>query len=105
MATAKIFAGNCGFTTKVTGTFETDGMVTIALESDCPHITKIADRIRKVDPFHEISFQSEGGPEIIKIMQEECPHPSCPVFSGILRTVEISAGLALPTDITMEFEN
>ncbi len=105
MATAKIFAGNCNFTTYVTASNESEGMVHLTIESECPHIQKIAEELTRVNPFNEISFHSEHGPQIMNVMRQSCPHASCPVFSGIIRAVEVEAGLALPTNISIELES
>ncbi|MDA3835634.1 MAG: hypothetical protein PF495_19855 [Spirochaetales bacterium] len=92
--------------TDVTSTMNADGLVETHITSDCPHIQTAAEKLTVVDPFQEISFQAQpNGPKIIAVMQEVCPHPSCPVFSGILKTVEIAAGLALPTEVRITFES
>ncbi len=104
MAKANIFAGNCNFNTTVETTMGDDMQVHLNIESECPHITKIAEELKTLDPFREMSFQSGEGPKVFEVMTRSCPHPSCPVFSGILRATEVAAGLALPTDMTIIFE-
>ncbi len=32
------------------------------------------------------------------------PHVSCPVISGVLKTLEVSVGLALPGDVAITFK-
>lgn len=104
MATARIFAGNCNFNTTVITDMAPDGNVSLQIESECPHIRKAFKDIHAIDPFGELSFKMGDGPVLHSIMTETCPHPSCPVFSGIARAVEVAAGLALPTDIHINFE-
>ncbi len=104
MAKATIFAGNCNFTTTVETKMGDDFRVHLTIESECAHITKMAGELESLDPFREMAFQSEGGPEVFQVMMKGCPHPSCPVFSGILRATEVAAGLALPTDMSITFE-
>ncbi|MGM0432392.1 MAG: DUF6951 family protein [Spirochaetota bacterium] len=105
MVRSKILAGNCNMATQVTCSLQADGLVKTLIESDCPHITKLAARLQLLDPMKEISFdQKQGNSRVQQTMQEECPHPSCIVFSGILRTMEAAAGLALTTDMSVTFE-
>ncbi len=104
MAKAKIFAGNCNFNTTVEALMGDDMQVHLSISSDCPHITKMAEEMKILDPFREMSFQSGEGPKVFEVMTKGCPHPSCPVFSGILRATEVAAGLALPTDMRITFE-
>jgi hypothetical protein len=35
------------------------------------------------------------------MFSKHCPHPACPVPSGILKAVEVAAGLALPRDASI----
>lgn len=104
MATARIFAGNCNLNTTVITKMAPDGNVALEVTSECPHIQKAFENVSSIDPFGELSFKMGDGPVIQSIMRESCPHPSCPVFSGIARAVEVAAGLALPTDIHITFE-
>ncbi len=32
---------------------------------------------------------------------DQIPHKSCPMVSALLKAIEIEAGLALPSDVTM----
>jgi hypothetical protein len=59
--------------------------------------------LKEVDPMTEISFQREGS-AILKKFEKTCPHPSCPIPSGILKAVEVEAGLALPQNASIKFE-
>ena len=100
MAEAEIFAGNCGFSTKVVTTM--DGKICrIQITSDCPAIQRMGTELSEVEPFKEISFK-RAMPKIHEMGIKHCTHAACPVPVGILKAVEIEAGLALPTDVTIK---
>jgi hypothetical protein len=48
----------------------------------------------------EITYQGRG-PVTLKLVREHCLHPSCPVPAGIIKAVEVEAGLALPKDVAI----
>ena len=72
----------------------------LTIKSDCKEIQGLAEALRQVDPFREISFRGEG-PLTYQMAARQCPHPACPVPVGIIKAVEIEAGLALPVDVTI----
>lgn len=100
MASAIIHAGICGFNTEVS-VQKKDQCCTISIRSDCKEIEKLSDQLREVDPYQEISFRGKGPITFIKF-RESCPHPACPVPVGIIKAIEVAAGLALPQDVSIE---
>jgi hypothetical protein len=102
MAKAEIFSGNCGFTTKVEASM--DGEVcNLNIASGCSAIQRMAEELTQVEPYQEISFR-RSMPQIYEMGIKHCTHAACPVPSGIIKAVEIEAGLALPTDVTIKLE-
>jgi len=100
MAKAIISAGICGFTTRVTA--RQDGRrCALSIESDCADIQKLAAELKQVDPYQEISFRGEG-PLTFRAFKKCCLHPACPVPAGIIKAVEVAAGLALPMNVSIE---
>ncbi len=100
MAKAEIFAGNCGYNTKVEATM--DGkVVKLNIASECPAMQKMAEELKEVNPYKEISFKRTM-PTIHEAGHKHCTHAACPVPVGIIKTVEIEAKLALPTDVTIK---
>ncbi len=99
MATAEIEAGICGLTTTVQT--QADGAtVRVDIQSDCEHIARLAAALTEVEPFREISFRGQE-PLTLEKAREHCAHAACPVPTGILKAIEIEAGLALPKDVTI----
>ncbi len=103
MAKAKIEAGICGHQANVEATLKDKYVVALKIESDCKHIQKLAENLTEVNALNEISFR-RGSPEILQKGAEFCTHASCPVPVGIIKTVEVAAGLALPQVAKIEVE-
>lgn len=96
MAKAEIRSGICGFG----ATVETrlDGRTClVSIDSDCDAIQRLGEELTEVDPFQEITFRKEG-PKTLRLGAKHCYHPACPVPVGIIKAVEVEAGLALPAD-------
>jgi hypothetical protein len=100
MAKAEIFAGICGFNTTVIAKAD-GGMVDLEIHSECQAITKLAQNLTQVDPFKEISSR-RSLPQTLDAGIKYCTHAACPVPSGIIKAVEVEAGLALPKDVSIK---
>ena len=100
MAQADIIAGNCGFNTRVQTTM--DGNVCkVRITSECKAINRMAEELTEVDPFKEISFR-RAMPKTHEMGIKYCTHAACPVPVGIIKAIEIEAGLALPTEVSIK---
>lgn len=103
MATARINAGVCGFHTIVKAQARENFLTALQIESQCEAIQRLAKHLTEVNALNEISFQGDP-PETLQKGAEYCSHAACPVPSGILKAIEVAAGLALPVDATIEIE-
>jgi len=103
MAKSEIFAGVCGFSTQVQAEKSSNYVVSLKITSGCKDIQKMAEEITEVNALEEISFRS-GIPSVLLKGQKYCPHAACPVPAGIIKTVEVAAGLALPADVEIKIE-
>ncbi len=100
MAHADIIAGNCGFSTQVETTMD-GNTCKIHITSECKAIQRMAQELTEVDPFKEISFK-RAMPKTHEMGIKYCTHAACPVPVGIIKAIEIEAGLALPTDVSIK---
>jgi hypothetical protein len=100
LAEAEITSGICGFTTSVTARKE-GSRVALSIDSDCDAIQRLAEELAEVEPFQEISFRGEG-PRTLRAGAKHCYHPACPVPVGIIKAIEVEAGLALPADVAIK---
>jgi len=103
MSTATIHSGVCGFTTTVEARLhEADQMrCHLTINSDCPAIQKLGQALTEVNAFKEISFK-RAVPQTYQTAFQHCAHAACPVPSGIIKAVEVEAGLALPADVHIQ---
>jgi hypothetical protein len=99
MAKANVQAGICGFKTVVETRMEGDACQ-ISIESECPSIRRLAAELTEVEPFQEISYRRKM-PLTLQAAAKNCPHAACPVPVGIIKAVEVEAGLALPADVSI----
>ena len=100
MAKAEVMAGNCGFTTQIEATMN-GRTCELKITSECKAIERMAGELTQVDPYQEISFKRKM-PLIHEMGVKHCTHAACPVPVSIVKAVEIEAGLALPTDVTVK---
>jgi hypothetical protein len=97
---AEIDSGICGFTTVVEA--QMDGVeCSLSIKSECDAVQRMAAKLTRVRPFQEIAFKG-AGPVIMQAAAEHCKHTACPVAVGIIKAVEVEAGLALPADVTIK---
>ena len=101
MAKAEVYSGVCGFNTKVGAQKNEAGQVKLTIESTCKAIQRLAADLPQVDPFREFTYKGEG-PLTYEAAAEHCSHAACPVPVGIIKAVEIEAGLALPADVSIK---
>jgi hypothetical protein len=99
LARAEIFSGICGFTTVVETSMDGD-VCHLSISSQCEAIQRLAKALTQVDPFQEISFRRTT-PQTLEMGARYCTHAACPVPVGIIKAVEVEAGLALPADVTI----
>ena len=100
MASAEIESGICGFCTTVT-TSGAGRKVRVEFETECEYVEQLAEALTEVDPYQEISYRGEG-PVTLRLAAEHLVHPACPVPSGIIKAIEVEAGLALPKDASIK---
>ena len=101
MAKAEICAGICGFNTTVIARKDEEGTVHLDIQSDCKGVMKFADQLKEVDPLREFTWR-RGGPITLQVAPQCLSHPACPVPSGVIKAIEVEAGLALPADVTIK---
>lgn len=103
MVKGKISCGICGHSIEVRAISEGRRKVKLEIESSCGNYRKVAEELKEAEPFKEL-FQPLGQGELFQLLAKNIPHPSCPGIAGILKTVEVAAGLALPQTAVIEVE-
>lgn len=100
MATGVIHCGVCGFTVNVKAVSDSKQNVKLEINSDCPNYQKITKELTELNAYQEIFNKLHMG-KVYEAFAKCSPHPSCPGVSGILKTVEVAAGLALAQNVSM----
>ncbi len=102
MARVRIDSGVCGFWTTVETEADDMMQVSVKIESNCQHCQALARELTQVSPFKEIS--PRGGGVILELSRKHLAHAACPVPAGVVKAVEVAAGLALPRPASITFE-
>ncbi len=108
MTEVTVFAGICGFTTRISSVDKGGYKAEITIQSDCPNWTKVGELFatKQFNAMTELFKNRQTGKlnsEILDISLSTIPHVSCPVISGVLKALEVSVGLALPQNATITF--
>jgi hypothetical protein len=102
MARAEIRSGVCGFVTAVEAKADAEDRykVHLKISSDCKACQRLCLELTEVDAMREFTFRGEE-PLTHELAARYLSHSGCPVPSGIIKAVEVAAGLALPKDATI----
>ncbi|HWR71696.1 MAG TPA: hypothetical protein VN604_00850 [Nitrospirota bacterium] len=101
MTKVAIQSGSCGFTVTVTAEKGTGRKVRISIETDCEMVQKMLEDIQELDRTAALTgFQNNP---VYLSAAKHLKHPACPVPSGILKALEVEAGLNVPRDATVVF--
>jgi hypothetical protein len=103
MASVKVEAGICGFTTEITAAMSEGNAVAIRFDSTCPHVVKARTDLTSVEAYSEI-FRKPHETRVYQALSPHLPHVACPLYSGFLKAIEAAAGLALPKDAHLTIE-
>jgi hypothetical protein len=104
MTKAEIIAGACGYTTLVNATQNGNRSVHLNIESKCSAIQKMAAELSEVDPMQHLSSRRHV-PPVLQAGLEFCTHAACPVPVGIIKALEVEAGLNLPVDVSIKISH
>ncbi len=104
--TVKVFAGVCGFTTRIAADAPDEEMVTLAIDTECEKIGALAQALngKPIDAYEEIHRGFDGVVmSAVRSSLSGCC-AGCAVPSGIFKAVQVAARVALPKAISIEFE-
>ncbi len=96
-----IHSGACGYTVTVKAEKGQGGKITISLETECEMVKKMLADIAVLDRFAPLAgFLSNP---VYLSAAKHLKHGACLVPSGILKAIEVEAGLNVPKDAVIEF--
>lgn len=97
MALVEINSGICGFITRVSVKKADHKTVEVTIETDCPNIKKVAWGKKTFNPLREL-FCRLHETEVYLALLKGVSHPACLVPAGVIKGIELEAGMALPKD-------
>jgi hypothetical protein len=96
----RIRPGICGFNTVVIAEREKK-KVRLTIVTDCDMVRAMAEELNELDMV--VSFTGFINNPVYRAASKHLRHVTCPVPCGILKALEVEAGLALPRDVSIEF--
>ena len=106
MTKVMVNPGICGFVTSVTAESEDQMEVKVQVRSGCKSIKQMFEDLGDTFDAYEVCLRKPGEGPFFEYAQEHFPvHASCPVFSGIIKCMEVECRLALKKDVTIEFKD
>lgn len=102
-ATVEIKAGACGFVVEAVASTEDSQSVTFAITTECPNIAALAETLGTVDAYEELRNRLDGA---VYSAARQSPHSlccGCVVPGGLLKLMQIAAGLSLAGPVSMTF--
>lgn len=105
MTTVKITPGACGLITTVTADSEDQMEVRVSVQSACPSIQKMLEKLGDTFDAFDICLSKPGANLFYEFASEHLPgHASCPTIAGIIKCMEVECKLALPKDAAIQFQ-
>jgi hypothetical protein len=102
MTTVIVNSGACGFVVTITVEKNKDGKMTLALDTDCAMVKKMLEDIAILDRFAPLAGFLKN--PVYTSAAKHLKHVACPVPSGILKALEVEAGLNVMKDASIVFD-
>jgi len=105
MTKLMIDPGPCNFKTLVTTEMNDDEQVNVTVATGCQSVNEMMGELgNEFDPY-EVCLLKPGQGCFFSYASEHFPlHAACPVIGGIIKAIEVEAGLALPHNVSLTFE-
>ena len=103
MIEVNVNPGVCGLKSTIKAESSDMMNASVTIESNCPAVMKLADKIKTVDAMKEI-FAPFGKSSVFQEAEGTLTHPVCPVPTAVLKAVEAACSLALPADVVISMK-
>ena len=77
--------------------------VVFEVETSCPNIRKMADKVGAVNAYEAMGMKMCENPVYVAA-NECCPHAACPVPCAFIKAMEVAADLGLKKDDSFKIE-
>ena len=98
----EVTSGICGFKTRIKAEKAEGRQIRVSLESDCEMIMKMQEDVAELDMMAAAFTRFLENP-VYKSASRCLKHVACPVPSGIIKALEVEAGLCLPKNASIVF--
>jgi hypothetical protein len=102
MTVVEINAGSCGLKTRIEVSRSGLRTVSVSFSSDCGAVEKWGARLKSLD-WAECLGKNAFSSKIFITAADCLKHPSCPVYIGLLKAIEVEVEASLPADTTIRF--
>ena len=100
MTTVIVNSGACGYMVTIRAE-KNSGKIAISLETDCEMVKKMQHDIAELEK--TAAFIKFDANPVYRSASRHLKHAACSVPSGILKALEVAAGLNVPKDVTISF--
>lgn len=97
----EVTSGICGFKTRIRARKGEGKKVHLVLDSDCEMVSSMQDDVAELDMM--AAFVRFLDNPVYRSASRRLKHVACPVPSGILKALEVEAGLCLPKNAGIVF--
>ncbi|HTR44137.1 MAG TPA: hypothetical protein VMH06_00395 [Thermodesulfovibrionales bacterium] len=101
MTKVLVKCGACGFSATVTAAKGPDKKIALSIESDCEMARKLGEDIASLDT--AAYFAGFLNNPVYKSAARHLRHVTCPLPGGILKAIEVEAGLNVKRDSSVVF--
>jgi hypothetical protein len=102
MTKVTVTSGACGCTVIITAEKMKDKKIRVALESECEMVMAMAEDVASLDMMMALFTDHLNNP-VYRSAARHIKHAACPEVIGILKAVEVEAGMAVPRDVHIVF--
>ena len=101
MTTVVVQSGACGYSVTVSAERGAGGEVRVTLETDCEMVRQMQEDVQTLDRMAALTgFQNNP---VYRSAGRHLKHAACPVPAGILKAIEVEAGLNVSKDARITF--
>ncbi len=101
MTTVIVNSGACGHAVTIRAEKTKDGKIVVSLETDCEMVQKMLEDIAILDRFSALAAIQNN--PVYRSAGKHIKHAACVVPSGILKALEVEAGLNVAKDAGIRF--
>jgi hypothetical protein len=104
VAKTTVVSGICGYQASIQAAVDDNYEVELQITSDCAKIKSLASVLTHVSALHEVGSPISDT-DTYQAASRCKLHTACPVPCGVIKTIEVTAGLALPADVLITIQS